>query len=168
VRRDDPVARVLGYVVGPPIRFVGRRVERRVRHRLGRLPEVNVPEIPEPPSWFVPVVLAVAFVGGILVELRSDRADPDPVESPSERAEPSEAAERCSHPSEGDEDAVAEALETLGMEYPPAPDKDNVEATYRRLVIETHPDQGGDAERFIEVKEAWETVSKREELSADA
>jgi curved DNA-binding protein CbpA len=56
-------------------------------------------------------------------------------------------------------------LETLDVEFPPAPSQEEVKAAYRERAVETHPDQGGDAERFIEVQEAWERLPEREELS---
>lgn len=166
--QQDPVTRLIGYVLGPPIRFVGRRVERRVRRA--------APDVPEPPVWFVPVAVVVAFVGAVVVELVGDRrggvADPHPAGRRREHAEPEPeaTAERDPDPTDGDEDAdaVAEALETLDVEHPPVPDESDVKAAYRRLAVETHPDQGGDAERFIEVREAWETVSEGEALSDEA
>jgi len=36
--------------------------------------------------------------------------------------------------------------------------QDDLRRAYRRLVRETHPDTGGDAERFTSVQVAWERV----------
>lgn len=160
--QNDPVTRLLGYVLGPPIEWVGRRVERRVRRAL---PEPPAP--PEPPAWSVPVVVAISFVVAVVVQLR---ADPDPGRSEPDRPEPEPeaTAEEGHHPaSEEDTDAVEEALETLNVDHPPVPEKSEVRARYRSLAVETHPDQGGEAERFIEVREAWETVAQEEGLSDD-
>lgn len=162
----DPVARALGYVLTPLVELVGRRVERRVRRAL--------PAPPEPPRWAVPVVVVVAVVGAVAARLvvEGDRGgDPHPAGSESERAEPEpEATAERGTTSGSDEDAVAveEALERLEVAPPPMPEPEDVRAAYRRRVLETHPDQGGDAERFIAVREAWETVAEGEELSADA
>ena len=169
--QSDPVARVLGYVLGPPIRFVGRRVERRVKRRLRALPVPAGPDLPEPPWWFAPVAVGVGVIGAVLTQLGGGADDPHPAGSRREHAEPEPeaTAERDPDPTDGDEDAeaVAEALETLNVEHPPVPEKGEVRAQYRSLAVETHPDQGGDADRFIEVREAWETVAQREELSGD-
>jgi hypothetical protein len=118
----------------------------------------------------VPVVVLAGLVSTIVVEAvagasRSERAEPS--DSPEGPDGPEPTAERCPDPSDGEASAVAEALETLNVEYPPAPDRGEVEAQYRSLVIEKHPDQGGDAGELIEVREAWETVREREELSGD-
>ena len=138
VTRNDPVTRLVGYVVGPPVEWIGRRVERRVRRA-----------VPVLPVWVVPVVVAISFVGAVVVQLR---ANPFPG-----RSEPEEPA--------SEEDAVAEALETLNVEYPPVPEESEVRARYRSLALESHPDQGGDADRFIEVQKAWEVVTEGEELT---
>lgn len=177
--QTNPVERVLGWVLGPPIRWVGRRVERRVQLHV-RLVErrvaAAVPELPEPPIWFVPVVVAISFVGAVVADRR---ADPDHERTERERAEPEPeaTAERgTTSATDGSEDVeaaenaetpVQDALDVLGVERPPTPEKSEVKAAYRSLAVETHPDQGGDAERFMEVREAWETVEDREELSAD-
>jgi len=146
----DPVTRVLGYVLTPPIRFVGRRVERRVRRA--------VPVPPEPPWWAVPVLLVVA-VAAALVGSRSERERAEP--------EPEATAERGTTSASDDGRAVLEALERLEVAPPPVPEQEDVRAAYRRRALEAHPDQGGDAERFKEVRAAWETVAECEELSAD-
>lgn len=162
--QSDPVARILGYVLAPPIRFIGRRLERRVQRAL-----------PEPPWWLFPVVVSGGVLSWLLVEAvdelrsgasRSERAEPSaPPEGP---AGPEPTAERCPDPSDGEPaEAVVQALEVLEMEVPPEPDEGEVRARYRSLAVETHPDQGGDAEEFIEVKEAWETLREREELSGN-
>lgn len=138
-------------------------MERRVRRA--------VPAPPEPPAWLVPVVVAFSLGVAVVVELLADRrsaADPDPARSEPDR--PEAEPEGGHHPAseeDAEADAVAEALETLNVEHPPVPEKGEVRAEYRSLAVETHPDQGGDAERFIEVQEAWETVSEREELSGN-
>jgi len=49
-----------------------------------------------------------------------------------------------------------EAYETLGLS-PPVTDED-IEAAYRRLTKEHHPDQGGSRERWIRIKEARDTL----------
>jgi hypothetical protein len=134
-------------VVGPPVRWVGRRVERRVRRA--------VPDLPEPPWWVFPVLLGAAFVSAILVEDRN-RCD---------RAEPSASVERGTTSANGDAVGVVEALGTLDVEVPPVPSQEDVRAAHRRRALETHPDQGGDAEEFKDVQEAWEAVAEREELS---
>jgi hypothetical protein len=115
--------------------------------------------------------MVVAVFGQLLGDRRGVAADPHPAGSRREHAqpEPEATAERDPDPTDGDEDAdpVADALETLDVEHPPVPEKSEVRAQYRSLAIETHPDQGGDEDRFIEVRKAWETVEQREELSAD-
>ena len=50
----------------------------------------------------------------------------------------------------------SEAHEELGLS-PPVTDED-IEAAYRRLTKEHHPDQGGDRERWIRIREARETL----------
>lgn len=159
--QTHPVARVVGYVIRPPVGWVGRRVERRVRRALPEPPRLD---LPEPPVWFVPVLVTISVVGTVVVQLG---ADPDPGRSEPDRPEPEPeaTAEEGHHPAR--EDAVAEALETLGVEHPPPPERAEVKAAYRSLAVETHPDQGGDVDRFIEVREAWETVESQEELSGD-
>jgi hypothetical protein len=53
-------------------------------------------------------------------------------------------------------DEVAEALEML--ELPDGADWMQVQAQYRRLIIEHHPDKGGDKERFTRVRQAYELL----------
>jgi hypothetical protein len=146
--------RVVDAVLVPPIEFVGRRVERQV-----------IETLPEPPDWLVPVTVGVGAVGAVVAHLTSDQ-------SASERAEPEPqaAVERgtTSEQREGgqtDAEEIVAALDTLEVEYPPAPSHEAMRAAYRERAVETHPDQGGDVERFIEVREAWERLPEREELS---
>lgn len=145
----NPVGRVVGYVLGPPVRWAGRRVERRVRRA--------APDLPEPPWWAVPVLLLGGLLSAIVVEARSER----------ERAEPEAVptAERGTTSASDGAEAVEDALETLEVAPPPLPEPVDVRAAYRARAKETHPDQGGDAERFIAVRKAWLTVSERQELS---
>lgn len=174
----NPVERALGWVLGPPIRWAGRRVERRVRLHVALVErEVRraLPELPEPPAWLVPFVVAVSVIGAVVAERF---AGPDPERTERERAEPEPeaTAERgTTSATDGSEDVqaaeeaetpVQDALDVLGVERPPAPEKGDVKAAYRSLAVETHPDQGGSAERFIEVREAWEAVEE-EGLSGD-
>lgn len=46
-----------------------------------------------------------------------------------------------------------EALNTLGLKKDPS--FDELKSTYRRLVLENHPDRGGDSERFKAIEEAY-------------
>lgn len=164
--QDDFVARGLGYVLGPPVGWVGRHVERRVRRRLPPLPVPSIPDLPDPPWWFAPVVVGGGTVGAVVAELLSEEIDatqddPDQQRSEPEREEPE--AERAHHPASED-DPLAEALGTLDVEDS-NPEREVVRVAYRSLVKETHPDAGGDAERFKEVQAAWEVVQQREQLS---
>ena len=156
--QTNPVARVVGYVLGPPIEWVGRRVERRARRA--------APDLPELPAWAVPVVVVGGMVVAVLVEAVGETA----TRSERERAEPEPkaTAERGTTTASDDASEVEDALETLEVAPPPLPEPEDVRAAYRARVKETHPDQGGEAERFIEVREAWLTVSERQELSDDS
>lgn len=149
------VGRVAEAVLGPPVEWIGRRVERRVRRA--------TPELPEPPWWAVPVLLVGGLLSAVLVEVVGDQEE----RSARERAtpEPQATAERrtTTESDESDAEEIVEALETLGVEFPPAPPQDAVRAAYRTQAMETHPDQGGDAERFKEVRAAWERLPEREE-----
>ena len=152
VSETNPVARVFRWLVGPPIERVGRCVEQRV--------EEEIDAMPEPPWWAAPVAVLSGAVGALAVQLVGGRG-----EEASERAErePVASAERGTT-SDADAEAVevARALLTLGVEEP---DQSKAKAAYRSLVVETHPDQGGDAETFEAVHEAWETVESSERLS---
>lgn len=153
MNQTGPVARVVGYVLGPPVEFVGRLVERRVERAVGQLPE--------PPIWTVPLLVVAGVVGAVVLEERD--SDKEGEGNPSGAVGDGGA---FPDPSEGDgRSEVEEALDVLGVEYPPVPEKSDVKAEYRSLVVEAHPDVGGDAERFKEVRAAWETVADREELS---
>lgn len=155
----DLAGRVVDVLVGRPLVWVGRRVERRAKRRVRRA----VPALPEPPAWLAPFLPFVGITLLVIVELvqQVDLPVDDGSRRSRERAEPE--AERCPDPTETD-DAVREALETLEVEYPPMPPQEDVEAAYRERVKETHPDAGGDAEEFIAVREAWERVENGEEL----
>lgn len=158
--QTDPVTRLLGYVIGPPIEFIGRRVERRVQRAML--------DLPEPPWWAVPVTVAVAVAGTVAAQLGEGRGEPDPdPRRERERAEPEPeaTAERGTTSASDDTEPVKDALETLEVAPPPVPEQDEVRAAYRRRALEAHPDQGGDAQEFIEVREAWEVVSERKQLS---
>lgn len=54
----------------------------------------------------------------------------------------------------------ASPYEVLGV--PAAASEDDLRRAYRRLLRETHPDTGGDAQRFIAVQVAWERVGTPE------
>lgn len=151
------LGRLADALLGPPVEWIGRRVEQRVRRA--------VPELPELPWWAVPVVVVAAMVGAVLVEAIGGQEG----SSARERAtpEPQATAERgtTTERDESDAEEIVAALEMLDVEYPPAPSQGDVRAAYRERAMETHPDQGGDAERFVEVREAWERLPEREELS---
>lgn len=160
----NPFDRVLGAVLGPPVQWVGQRIERELQQ--------VAPDLPEPPVWMGLAVAVLGPVGAVAVQLLADRrggrveADPDPERSRSERAEPK--AERGTT-SDGDgRDELGEALETLDVSFPPVPEHAIVKEAYRARVKETHPDRGGKATEFIEVREAWERVTDRQELSDGA
>jgi curved DNA-binding protein CbpA len=44
-----------------------------------------------------------------------------------------------------------------------AASKEEIKAKYRVLARKTHPDAGGDPERFAQIAEAWEVLSNDEE-----
>ncbi len=56
-------------------------------------------------------------------------------------------------------DKVAEALEILELRQDA--DWSQVQAQYRRLATECHPDKGGDRERFTRVRQAYEVLKSR-------
>lgn len=58
-----------------------------------------------------------------------------------------------------DRTTVETAYAVLGL--PPGADEEAVEAAYRERIKEVHPDQGGTAEAFRRVQEAYETLSER-------
>lgn len=151
--KTNPVGRVVEWVLGPPVEWIGWRVEQRVRREM--LP------VPQLPWWAVPVTVAVAMVGTVAAHVedgdgRTERERAEP--------EPTATAERGTT-SARDGEAVRGALETLEVAPPPLPEPEDVRASYRRLTLETHPDQGGTVQEFIEVREAWETLSQPEGLS---
>lgn len=144
---------VFARTVEPVVLRLGQLVERRV-HRVGS-------QLPDPPRWTgaaAAVTAGVLSLSAWLIEGRNETA--------SERAtaEP----ERCSDPSEPSDDVqeVVEALDTLGVEYPPVPDESDAREAWRERAVETHPDAGGDAEAFKEAREAWVRIETGEELSA--
>lgn len=53
-------------------------------------------------------------------------------------------------------DRKLEALSLLGLEEPVSPAQ--VQKQYRRLIAEAHPDRGGDPQRFIAIRSAWEVL----------
>lgn len=140
--------------------WVGRRLEERVKR--------VTPDLPEPPIWFAPVAVSVGMIGAIVAHVvkdrsGSERATPEP-EATVERGTTSERDEG----GQSDAEEIVEALETLGVEFPPAPPQEAIREAYREQALEAHPDQGGEAERFIEVREAWERLPERQELSDDS
>ncbi|HFD86963.1 MAG TPA: molecular chaperone DnaJ [Gammaproteobacteria bacterium] len=54
------------------------------------------------------------------------------------------------------EDQEGEALQTLGLEA--GADWANIRRSYRRLAAVHHPDKGGDAQAFVRIREAYETL----------
>jgi hypothetical protein len=143
---------VAEWTVEPVVWRLGQLVEDRVR-RIGR-------ELPKPPRWLGIVTIAV---GGVLSLSAWVIGKDDETASERATAEP----ERCSDPSEPSDDVqeVVEALDTLGVEYPPVPDESDAREAWRERAVETHPDGGGDAEAFKEAREAWERVETGGELS---
>jgi curved DNA-binding protein CbpA len=55
---------------------------------------------------------------------------------------------------------VSSPFEVLGIE--PDADEDELKEAYRQRVLETHPDHGGSAEAFRQVREAYEAVKSGE------
>lgn len=55
-----------------------------------------------------------------------------------------------------DEIPYPTALAVLGLSYPFS--QEELKTTYRQLVKQHHPDQGGDAERFMEIQAAYELL----------
>lgn len=51
---------------------------------------------------------------------------------------------------------IADCYAILGIDS--TADQDEVARAYRRRALETHPDQGGDAEEFLQVRHAWEVL----------
>lgn len=174
----NPVERVAEWLLAPVVRWAGRRVERRVQAHVEEHARVvdaalpDLPDLPEPPVWSVPVVVVISFVAAVVAERFSDpdhertereRAEPEP-EATAERGTTSATDEGADE--EADETPVEDALEVLMGEPHPAADRSEVKSAYRSLAVETHPDQGGEAARFIEVRKAWETLEE-EGLSGD-
>ncbi len=56
------------------------------------------------------------------------------------------------------EDKQADAYKTLGVEV--GADWGIVKKAYRRLIVDAHPDRGGDAAEFMAVREAYEVLLK--------
>lgn len=56
-------------------------------------------------------------------------------------------------------DDTVVALQRLGLEG--EADWKQVQARYRRLAAEHHPDKGGDSEEFTQIREAYETLKAR-------
>jgi ribosome-binding protein aMBF1 (putative translation factor) len=54
--------------------------------------------------------------------------------------------------------AKQEAYEILGVE--PGASQEDIEAAYRERAKEAHPDTGGSKQEFLEVQEAYETLSE--------
>lgn len=57
------------------------------------------------------------------------------------------------------EDAATEALDVLGLDA--TANWEQVQIRYRQLVADHHPDKGGDQTQFTEVRQAYETLKKR-------
>lgn len=55
-------------------------------------------------------------------------------------------------------DQADQALEVLGLS--PPVDWSEIKSRYRQLVMETHPDRGGDADEFARVRDAYETLKR--------
>lgn len=62
-------------------------------------------------------------------------------------------------PNADDGPTLAEAYDTLGVDRDA--DFSEVQSSYRELVKETHPDSGGDEERFKRVTAAYDTIRER-------
>lgn len=48
--------------------------------------------------------------------------------------------------------------EILGI--PPSADVEEIKAAFRNLSMQHHPDQGGDADKFLEVRDAYKILSE--------
>jgi len=68
---------------------------------------------------------------------------------------------RAGGPTVDDGPTLAEAYDTLGLS--PDAEMAEVKAAYREQVKETHPDSGGDEERFKRVNEAYDAIRERAE-----
>jgi len=134
-----------------PVGFVFERVKREVDRVVDE-------KLPKPPWWLVPVIVSLSAVVTVYAHSRNQSEQSEP--------EPKVAAE-CGPTNDGGDD-LDEALSRIGYQRPPMPDRWEVEEEYRELVIEAHPDQGGDAERFKELQNAWNTIDERQQLSGDS
>lgn len=135
-----------------------RRVQ-AVEAALGR----RVAALPEPPAWIAPLVPILGIVFTIIVTYISGQRQEARRGERGDRVDEGERQRQRGADVDEDEssDDLGEALDTLEVEYPPAPDRDEAKAAYREKAVETHPDQGGDARKFIRVRSAWETVRDR-------
>ena len=52
-------------------------------------------------------------------------------------------------------------LEVLGLDASGEYTQDEIKKAYRKRAKETHPDAGGDAQEFIDVRAAWKALSQR-------
>ena len=138
-------------MIGPPLVLVGGYIEAQIRQAM--------PDLPEPPVWLAPVVIVFASVVAAVGQLLGDDSRSDSAGGDREPRDAS-TADNDSRSTE-----IVAALETLDVSVPPVPDADEVRTAYRERVIEAHPDQGGEAEKFIEVQKAWETITERQQLS---
>jgi hypothetical protein len=144
------------------VRWLVMPVARRVQAceaALGR----RVSALPDPPWWVSPVVMILGVVISVVVTvIGGEHQDGDARRG--ERGDRVDEGESRGDQVDEDDRREAEledALKTLEVEYPPAPDRDEAKAAYREKAARTHPDQGGDAQRFIRVKSAWKTVRNR-------
>ena len=39
--------------------------------------------------------------------------------------------------------------------------KDDFKKQYKKLILEHHPDKGGDSSMFVKIQEAWENIKKK-------
>lgn len=159
------------WVTAPVVRGVKALVARHVLEPIHAALRRRVEALPEPPMWVAPLVTVLGVLFTVIVTIlagqrqddqqssrragRGDRVDEDERQRQRDDQRDDQGGE-----DEGNDD-LGEALEMLEVEYPPAPDRDEVKAAYREKAVETHPDQGGDARKFIRVRSAWETVRDR-------
>lgn len=57
------------------------------------------------------------------------------------------------------QDRAEEAYAVLGLE--PGADEQQIKQAFRRLAARHHPDKGGEAERFLAIREAYENLLRR-------